>query len=294
MGVMSRKVMTAEVTLSGIEDDPASSEVAAQVRFTIHGRSETPRDLVALLPMAVVGTLRGCRSAPNHAQPFLTICGEVVDALLECDPAEAPSFRLRDAIFEPYDLSHIWAEFGDDSVTEDMVDCWLRQCMPQITSDVAGGHKRRFTATLKAPRRANFVPFVAPWSRNAFVGIQGTLAMFEAAARSRDYAATTRPIAATTRRVLDFSEEVFGPETIPGLAEATWLYQLVDAIHDADDPLTADLPVFVEGESGDQTVATAKMGRWATESGLSAEAAARELTRRVNAGEPLPWEDPPS
>jgi hypothetical protein len=38
-------------------------------------------------------------------------------------------------------------------------------------------------------------------------------------------------------------------------------------------------------------VMLAKMGRWIAESGLSQDAAARELSRRVNAGEPLPWDD---
>jgi hypothetical protein len=290
MGLMTKKVMTADVTLSGITDDPDSSDVAAQVGFTAHGREMDSRDLVAFIPMAVVGTLRGCRSAPNHGRPFLNICNEVADALLECGSAGAKEFRLRDVTGEPLDMSEFWAP-EPDLVTEGMVDRWLRQCMPEIADRESGGHTRRFKAILQVPRSGSRVPFVSPWSRNAFVGIQGTLAMFEAAARTADYAATTRPLAATTKRLLNFNEDVFGSEAIPELGEATWLYQLVDAIHAADDPLSADLPSFVEGESADQSIMQARMGRWVRESGLSIDAAATELSRRVSEGEPLPWEE---
>lgn len=292
MGLMGKKLMSVEVALSGVQDDPATSDVVAQVRFTSHGRSESSRDLAALVPMTVVATLRSCRSAPTHAGPFLDICNEVTDALLACGPEDAPSFRLREVIDEPLDLSDYWA-VDEESATEEMVECWLRQCMPRISDESAGGHKRRFSATLQAPRRAAGIPFVKPWSRNAFVGIQGTLATFEAAARSRDYVTTTRPVAATTRRLLDFVEEVFGTETIPGFGEATWLYMLVNAVHAADDPLSAALPSFVEGESPEVTIATTKLGRWVRESGLSDDAALREISRRSNAGESMPWDDAP-
>jgi hypothetical protein len=35
-----------------------------------------------------------------------------------------------------------------------------------------------------------------------------------------------------------------------------------------------------------------KLGRWARESGLDAEQAAQEVSRRMQAGEPLPWDKP--
>jgi hypothetical protein len=121
------------------------------------------------------------------------------------------------------------------------------------------------------------------------VGILGTLAMFEAMARSRDYHDTTRPAAATTRRLLDFNADVFG-ETIPGFGEATWLYQLANEVSVAEDPLTCGLPHF-SGKAPEEAVMHIKLGRWVRESGLTADAARRERHRCMEAGEPMPWDE---
>jgi hypothetical protein len=127
-------------------------------------------------------------------------------------------------------------------------------------------------------------------NRNSFLEIEGTLAMFEAVARTRDFQATTRPAAAGLRRLLDFNADVFG-EDIPGFAEATWLYELAVAVSVADDPLTAPLPSFSGTDgSGEEAVAMAKMGRWVRESGLDTGAAVAELQRRQEAGEPMAWQ----
>jgi hypothetical protein len=242
MSLTSRKLMSAEVLLTGLGDEPGSTDVVAQVRFEAHGRPEQPRDLAAFLPMSVVATLRGCRSAPTHAAPFLEICGEVADALLGRDPSPAEPFSLRTTVSEPvFDQEMLAFMYDGGPASEEMVDSWLRQCLPRIGDDPAGGHRRRFKATMKEPRRAGGVPFVAPWSRNSFLAIEGTLAMFEAAARSRDYQATVRPVAATLRRLLDFNHEAFGT-AIPDFGGATWLYQLAATVSVAEDPLTAPLP----------------------------------------------------
>jgi hypothetical protein len=58
MNLLSKTLITADVHLSGLGDDPFSTDTVAQVEFRVHGRSEQPRDLVAFLPMAMVGTLR--------------------------------------------------------------------------------------------------------------------------------------------------------------------------------------------------------------------------------------------
>lgn len=294
MSLTCREVFSADVLLTGLGDDPDSTDVAAQVRFEAHGRSEQPRDLARFLSMTVVATLRDCRSAPSHAEPFLGICSELADALLDWDPAAVGTFSLRTAISEPFlDAEGLALIYDGGGATEEMVDCWLRQCLPRVSNESVGGHRRRFKATLKEPRRAGGIPFVAPSSRNVFLEIEGTLAMFEAAARSRDYSATTRPAAATLRRLLDFNEEVFGGDAIPGFGEATWLYQLAGAASVAEDPLTGPLPRFSGTDTpGEEAVGVVKLGRWARESGLDSDAAAREVERLLQAGEPMPWEHP--
>src|SRR5450755_892745 len=294
MGLTFRNVFSADVLLTGLGDDPDSTDVAAQVRFEAYGRPEQPRDLARFLSMTVVATLRDCRSAPTHTGPFLAICSELADALLDWDPAAGGTFSLRTEISEPFlDTEGLALIYDSGGATEEMVDSWLRQCLPRVSNEAVGGHRRRFKATLKEPRRAGGVPFVAPSSRNVFLEIEGTLAMFEAAARSRDYSATTRPAAATLRRLLDFNEAVFGGDAIPGFSEATWLYQLAGAVSAAEDPLTGPLPRFVGTDTpGEEAVGMLKLGRWVGESGLDADAAAREIERRMQAGEPMPWEHP--
>lgn len=171
---------------------------------------------------------------------------------------------------------------GASAPSEEMIDSWLRQCLPEVREQRTGGHRRRFKASLVEPRRPGGSAFVAMSNRNrnSFLEVEGTLAMFEAVAQTRDYATTTRPAAATLRRLLDFNADVFG-ENIPGFGEATWLYELAASVSAAEDPLTAPLPSFSGTDgSGDQAVAMAKMGKWARESGLHNAAAATELLRR--------------
>ena len=294
MSLTSRKVLSAEVTLTGLGDDPDGSDVAAQVEFRAHGRPEQPRDLAGFLAMTVVATLRGCRSAPTHAGPFLDICGELANALLQWNPDSGGRFSLREAISEPLlDNESLMLIYGGATApSEEMIDSWLRQCLPEVREQRTGGHRRRFKASLVEPRRAGGSAFVAMSNRNrnSFLEVEGTLAMFEAVAQTRDYGTTTRPAAATLRRLLDFNADVFG-ENIPGFGEATWLYELAASVSAAEDPLTAPLPSFSGTDgSGDQAVAMAKMGKWARESGLDNAAAATELLRRQEAGEPMPWE----
>ncbi|MHB8660021.1 MAG: hypothetical protein ACYC91_19195 [Solirubrobacteraceae bacterium] len=192
-------------------------------------------------------------------------------------------------ISEPDFDTETLALLYDGEANGDMVDSWLRQCLPRVSSDRIGGHRRKFNATMQEPR-AGGIPYVALASRNAFLGIQGTLAMFEAAAQSRDFDATVRPAAATLRRVLDFNTEAFGGE-IPEFGEATWLYQLTATVSMAENPLSCPLPQFVGTDSSPQeTMMMVRMGKWMRESGLDETAAAQELTRRMNAGEPLPWD----
>jgi hypothetical protein len=93
MGLMSRTSFEAAVRLSGLGDDPDSTDAVAEVQFKANRRPEQPRDLAMFLPMSVVAVLRGCGSDPTHAQPFLDICGELADALLDWDPAVGTSFR---------------------------------------------------------------------------------------------------------------------------------------------------------------------------------------------------------
>lgn len=294
MRLTSRKMFSAEVLLTGLGDNPEATDTAAQVQFEAHGRPEQPRDLAAFLAMTVVATLRGTRSAPTHAQPFLDLCDELTDALLDRDPAAGAAFSLRQAIGEPtFDAEMLALIHDGGAASEEMVDSWLRQCLPRVGSTGAGGHRRRFKVTMKEPRCAGGIAFVASSNRNrnSFLEIEATLAMFEAATHSRDYAVTVRPAAATLRRVLDFNAEAFGGE-IPGFGEATWLYQLAAVVSVAEDPLTCPLPQFSgTNTSGDETLMMVKMGRWARESGLHEGAAARELGRRVQAGEGMPWDD---
>jgi len=291
MNLMSRKVFSAEVLLAGLGDDPESTDVVAQVQFKSHGRAEEPRDLAGFLGMSVVATLRGCRSAPTHARPFLDICSELADGLLVWNPSSTEPFSLRQVIGEPlFDQEGLALIYDGGAASEEMIDSWLRQCLPRVGAERTGGHRRKFKAVLKQPRRAGAVPFVAPWSRNSFLAIQGTLAMYEAAALSRDYHTTTRPAAATLRRLLDFNEEAFRGE-LPGFGETTWLYQLAGTAAVAEDPLTCEPPRFSGTDSsGEESMMMLKLGRWARESGLDADAAAREITRRTQAGEPMPWD----
>jgi hypothetical protein len=294
MGLMSRTSFEAEVRLSGLSDDPESTDTVAQVQFKANGRPERPRDLALFLPMSVVAVLRGCRSAPTHSQSFLDICGELADALLDWDPAAQRPFSLREAIDEPFlDAEGLALIYDGGGASEEMVDSWLRHCLPRVSDQAAGGHRRRFKAELREPRRSEGVSFVALSSRNrnSFLEIQGVLAMFESAAVTRDYAATVRPAAATLRRLLDFNAEAFGAQS-PEFAEATWLYQLAEAISQAQDPLSAPLPTFAGTDvPGEQALMEVKLGRWARASGLDAEQAAQELSRRLQAGEPVPWDN---
>jgi hypothetical protein len=294
MGLTYRTLFDGEALLSGLADEPDANDVVAQVQFKAHGRAEQPRDLALFLPMTVVATLRDCRAAPTHAQPFLDICGELADALLGWTPAAGP-FSLRGAVSGPSlsqeDIAYI---YGGERVNEEMLDSWLRQCLPRVSDDGASGHRRRFKAELREPRRAGGIPFVAMSNRNRnpFLEIVGTLAMFGAAAQSRDYHGTIRPTAATLKRMLDFNADVFGAG-IPEFSEATWLYQLVMAVSTAEDPLTGPLPQFFGTDTaGEETVMMTKLGRWARETGLDESAAAQELVRRMDAGEPMPWEQP--
>lgn len=293
MGLGSRTLFEGEVRMSGLADDPDTTDTVAQVQFKPRAHPEQPRELAMFLPMTAVAALRDCRAAPTHAQPFLDICGELIDALLGWDPTTG-SFSLRQAVSGPSisqeDLAFV---YGDQPVNEEMADAWLRQCLPRVSSNGAGGHHRRFKAELRTPRRARGVPFVAMLSRNRnpFLEIEATLAMFEAAANSRDYQATVRPATATLKRVLDFNAEVFDGG-IPDFGEATWLYQLASAVSAAEDPLTGPLPQFFgTNTSGEEAVAMSKLGRWLRESGLDEDAAAQELTRRMDAGQPMPWEE---
>ena len=296
MGLSSRTLFGGEVMLSGLVDDPEATDTVAQAQFKAHGRMEQPRDLAAFLPMSVVAVLRDCRAAPTHAQPFLDICGELANALLAWTPA-AGEFTLRQAIGEPSMSQEVIALIyaDEEQANKEMVDSWLRQCLPRVSSDgTVHGHRRRFKAELRSSRRAGGIPFVAMSNRNRnpFLEIEGTLAMFEAAAQTRDYYATVRPAAATLKRVLDFHVEVLSGG-VPDFTEATWLYQLANACSKAEDPLTGPLPSFSGTDtSGRETVTMAKLGRWARQAGLDDRTAAQELARRIEAGESMPWEEP--
>lgn len=47
---------------------------------------------------------------------------------------------------------------------------------------------------------------------------------------------------------------------------------------------------MAEGETAKQALGAITAGRWIRQSGLSEEEATRELVRRAQAGEPMPWE----
>ncbi|HLI59057.1 MAG TPA: hypothetical protein VKV21_05265 [Solirubrobacteraceae bacterium] len=144
-----------EARLSDLGDDPEGTDVVAQVQFKAHGRPEQPRDLAAFLPMTVVAALRDCRAAPTHTQPFLDICGELADALLGWNPTANP-FSLRQTVDEPsLSREDIAIIYGDEQQpNEEMVDSWLRQCLPRVHGDgTVSGHRRRFKAELRIPVR---------------------------------------------------------------------------------------------------------------------------------------------
>jgi hypothetical protein len=291
MGLMSKKVFSGSVRLSGLPDEPGPSDVVAQVQFEAHGRPEQPRDMAAFLAKCLIANLRGSRSAPTHAEPCIDITGEVADALLSWNPDAGDAFRLRDVVDDPlYGPETLALMYDPAGPSEEMVDTWLRQLLPRVAPEPVGGRRRRFAATMTTGRRSG-ATFVKPSSRNSFLAIQGMLAMIEAAAQTRDWGTTVLPTAATLRRVLDFNREAFGGG-IPDFGEATWLYELVDAVALAEDPLTSPLPQFSGTDSsGDEALAMVKLGRWMRESGLDEGSAAAELQRRTAAGEPMPWEE---
>jgi len=48
---------------------------------------------------------------------------------------------------------------------------------------------------------------------------------------------------------------------------------------------------IAQGDTARDAFTAARIAPWITNSGLSAEEAGRELSRRIQAGEPMPWDD---
>ena len=237
MTLFARRVVAAEVTLTGLSDDPDATDAVAQVAIDFGAREEHPRDLAAFLPMNVVAVLRSCRSAPTHARPFASVCEEVCAGIVEDDGrGYRPEFRVRAMVVK---LSADPILLDPDEVTEGNMEVFLRAALPRVEDEPAGwGETRSYKPTLQVSRRKG--TWVNPWAKNPFIAMQGTLALFEYVARTRDYGPTVHPAAVITQRALAAVASMTNGSMIPTLGQATIVYNLVDEMAALDDPAAAE------------------------------------------------------
>jgi hypothetical protein len=96
MGFLTRKIYGVEVVLGDVEPGAVRATVATDT----HGREPHPRDAVAFAVLLVVAVLRGCRNAPEVAEPYIELCRAAGEVLYESDPEECKTMRLSEHLDE--------------------------------------------------------------------------------------------------------------------------------------------------------------------------------------------------
>jgi hypothetical protein len=215
MGLLSDKLFSAEVLLSGSESDETRAVVSLS-------ESSDRRDIVAFVPMLIVSVMRALRKEPPLAAPYVTLCDETAKLLLDLGAAKARRLRLRDYANPNFATERP----GDEGAQR------LAAGVPQLASDPGPGPHRSLRADVKVPRSG--VPFVQLRSADGYVAAIATLAVFEHVARTEDYASVTAPTASAVVRVLEWAEHL-NASPVPDRHQADLLYKIADGIPLEDD-----------------------------------------------------------
>ena len=219
MGVLTTTAFSADVTLGSID----AGQVMAAVKLDSHGRPDDPRDIVGFLAMLIVAVMRGCRNAPDLAEPYVDLCRDTAELVLRLDAERARTLHLHELI-NPDEIAR------SDSDARAM----LAAGVPTVTGDPGPRPHRRLRAELKIPRRGG-TPFVSIRSANAYIAAFGTCAIFEQIAHTQDYAMATRPAAEAVIEVLDRAEQM-DASPVPDRDQATLLYMVADNLALGENP----------------------------------------------------------
>lgn len=250
MGLLNKKVFTAEVDFFGVKEweqsDGDPPNLYSAVRSDPHSTVAQGRSAFGLMvPLVAAKLLYNSKAERRITTPMMDALETAAVVLGDLDE-DPRSFSFREGDFEDVSLQALLAAGPDDdallAAVEDgeHFERMLFALVPQLDGEARGGADCTFHASLMRGRGGWWVKVKAPWKGPAFFAMFGLFAMIERLARSeRDRATALDPAMCGLRALCHLYFEVLRGHGFDSMRTLTAFNTVISDVVLADDPAAA-------------------------------------------------------